>query len=280
MKILDFRVRAPYGGFLQSGFYQDIPFREQVAAGKYNMHLPQSVRDGSMVKLLEEMDALNIVQSVVPARKLFDIDNADMERLTEEYPGRFITFAAVDPANPQEALAEIERYVIHGKCTAVVLEPGFSKVKNLACDDETIYPIYAICQQHDIPIMLGYGGMLHASLKIFQPVQLDNLALDFPELRILCAHGGWPYAQEMIWIALMRKNVYLMPDLYMYNTPGMADYAAAANTVIKDKIIYGSAYPIVSQKESVEKVMNSGIKAEYLPNVFYHNALKFLGKEN
>ena len=84
----------------------------------------------------------------------------------------------------------------------------------------------------------------------------------------------------MIWIALMRKNVYLMPDLYMYNTPGMADYAAAANTVIKDKIIYGSAYPIVSQKESVEKVMNSGIKAEYLPNVFYHNALKFLGKEN
>ena len=167
--------------------------------------------------------------------------------------------------------------MVEGKCTGVVVEPGYGpNNEKMAVNDERMYPIYEICQKHDIPMMLGFGGMLHPSLKLFQPVDIDTVAIDFPELRLLCAHGGWPYAQEMMWIALVRKNVWLMPDLYMYETPGMLDYAMGANTVCKEKIIWGSAYPIVSQKESLDKYLKSGIKEEFLDNVLYKNALRFL----
>ena len=94
---------------------------------------------------------------------------------------------------------------------------------------------------------------------------------------MLLSHGGWPFVQEVIWIALMRKNVYLMPDLYMYATPFTSDYVAAVNTVIKDKIIYGSAYPIVSQRESVAQYMENGVRGEFVENLMFNNALKFLG---
>ncbi|MDO4280452.1 MAG: amidohydrolase family protein [Peptococcaceae bacterium] len=276
-KIIDFRVRVPYGEFLKAGFYSDIPKRTSVASGKYNMHLPQSVFEGSMERLIQEMDELNIVKAVVPARNAFNIPNKEMESLLEDYPGRFITFAQVSPLDGQKALDEIQRYVIEGKCTGVVVEPGYGpKNEKMAVNDERMYPIYDLCQKQDIPMMIGFGGMLHPSLKLFQPVDIDTVAEDFPNLRLLLAHGGWPYVQEMMWVALVRKNVWLMPDLYMYSTPGMVDYAMGANTVVKEKIIWGSAYPIVSQKESLNKYLNSGIYEEFLDNVLYKNALRFL----
>ncbi len=281
MKIIDFRVRVPYGSFLKAGFYSDIPKREKVADGKYNMTLPQSVYQGSMELLLKEMDELNIVKAIVPARKAFHVDNSELVSLLQEYPNRFIAFAAVDPLDGEVALNEIMQYVVNGPCTGVVMEPGYSyERERIAIDDDRVMPIYELCEKENIPMMLGFGGMLHPSLEKMRPVSVDNIALQFPNLRMVLAHGGWPFVQEMTWIALMRKNIYLMPDLYMYKTPFTWDYVAGANTVIKEKIIFGSAYPIVSQKESVHNYLNIGIQSEFLENVMYKNALRFLQMED
>ena len=276
MKIIDFRVRPPYGKYLETGFFADIPFREKVASGKYNMTLPASVRQNSMDLLLQEIDALNIVKSVVPARKAFGMSNDDLVQLLQEYPGRFIGFAGVDGHDGQDALQEIEKYVVQGPLKGVVVEPGFGEDPS-AVDDARMMPIYELCEKKNIPVILGFGGMLHPSLEKMDPKSVDRLALQFPNLRMLLSHGGWPFVQEIVWIALMRKNVYVMPDLYMYATPFTSEYAAAVNTVIKDKIIYGSAYPIVSQKESVEQYLNCGVRGEFLENMMFRNALQFLG---
>lgn len=276
MKIIDFRVRPPYGKYLESGFFADIPFRETVANGKYNMTLPPSVYEHSMDLLLEEMDGLGIVKSVVPARKAFGMSNDDLVQLLAEYPGRFIGFAGIDGNDGEDAVAEIEKYVTNGPLTGVVVEPGFGD-DPMAVDDTRMEPIYAYCEENDIPMVVGFGGMLHPSLDLMDPKSVDRIALRHPNLRILLSHGGWPFVQEVVWIALMRKNVYLMPDLYMYQTPFTVDYAAAVNTVIKDKIIYGSAYPIVSQKESINNYLNCGVRGEFLENMMFNNALQFLG---
>lgn len=276
MKIVDFRVRTPYGKYLESGFFADIPFREKVADGKYNMTLPKSVYQNSMELLIEEMDKENIVKAVVPGRKAFGISNEDLVDLLEKYSGRFIGFAGVDGHDGKEALNEIKKYVIDGPLTGVVIEPGYGD-DPMAVGDDRIEPIYAYCEKYDIPMIVGFGGMLHPSLDLMDPKDVDRIALRHPNLRMLLSHGGWPFVQEVIWIALMRKNVYIMPDLYMYQTPFTVEYVAAANTVIKDKIIYGSAYPIVSQKESVNNYLNCGIHGEFLENVMFNNALKFLG---
>ena len=160
MKIIDFRVRPPYGKYLESGFFVDIPFRETVADGKYNMTLPPSVYEHSMDLLLKEMDALGIVKSVVPARKAFGMSNDDLVQLLAEYPGRFIGFAGIDGHDGDDAVAEIEKYVVDGPLTGVVVEPGFGD-DPMAVDDARMEPIYAYCEEHDIPMVVGFGGMLH-----------------------------------------------------------------------------------------------------------------------
>ena len=52
---------------------------------------------------------------------------------------------------------------------------------------------------------------------------------DFPDLRIVVSHGNWPWVSEILHVAFRRPNVYLSPDMYLYNMPGMDDYLRAAN---------------------------------------------------
>lgn len=280
MKIIDFRVRPPFGSYLTNNFFSNIPFRKTVAEGKYNMDLAPSCVNASMDMLLQEMDELNIVKGVVPARVMGGMVNSELADFLDIYGDRFWGIASADPLNIAKSLEDIDKYVVNGKAVGVVIEPGFSQEETMAVDDERIYPIYEKCEKENIPMVVAFGGMLHRRLSQMQPVQMDNISLDFPKLKMLMSHGGWPYAQEVTWLALCRPNVYIMPDLYIYNTPGMWDYVAAINTVCKEKVIFGSAYPIVSQKESVAQNMNCGIRGQFLENVFYNNALKFLGKES
>ena len=98
----------------------------------------------------------------------------------------------------------------------------------------------------------------------------------FPKLKIGLAHGGWPYVTEICQMAVNRGNLYLAPDFYMIESPGQADYIMAANCLLKDRLMFASAYPLMPLKESSEYYMNSGIKEEILPKVMYQNAAEFL----
>lgn len=75
---------------------------------------------------------------------------------------------------------------------------------------------------------------------------------------------------------MRRGNLYVSPDMYMINTPGSADYIMAANFILRDKMLFGTAYPFVDFQSGVNYYKNCGIKEENLPLIMYENAAKLL----
>ena len=278
MKIIDARVFVPYGTMRTESKFFDVPFRYEMAQRKYNLPMALSAIEASMDRLLQEMDEAGIVKAFTPA--LFGMDgkmeNSEMAEFLSKYGDRFEGFAVAYPHH-EDAVEEIERYVVNGPCRGVVVEPGWGECP-MPINDRRVYPIYEYCEAHDIPMMLGFGGRLNPSLKMFKGEYLDEVLHDFPKLRACAVHGGWPYADDMCWLALMHENFYVMPDVYMCGTPFSDQYMKAANTVVKDKIIFASAYPIVSQKDCIQAYKDAGLREDCYENVFYKNALRFLGE--
>ena len=77
-------------------------------------------------------------------------------------------------------------------------------------------------------------------------------------------------------MALKRPNLYLCPDMYMYNMPGVSDYVMAANTFLSERFLFGTAYPFIGFREGVEQFKALPFKPEVLPNLLYRNAIKAL----
>jgi len=250
--------------------------------------LYEIVLRADMDLFIKEMDEANVVKAVLVGRHAFSefqgsgggykgISNDIVVELMDKYPGRFIGVISVDINHPESALKEIDKYIVNGSCVGVTLEPGYEKpVRNF--DDRILYPIYQKCQEVNAFVILT-GGLVYTELEKTNPGCIDRVALDFPDLKILIGHGGWPWITEILWMALTRPNVYVSPDYYMFNAPGSIDYWLAVNHHMKDKMVFGTAYPFGSFKECIEitkqHVENETVLEQYL----YGNAARFLGLE-
>lgn len=124
--------------------------------------------------------------------------------------------------------------------------------------------------------MMMIGGNGGKNINYSMPWQVEHVALDFPKLPILVAHGGFPWITEMIQVAYHCVNVYLLPDLFMLNMPGAGEYAAAANYILQDQMLFGSAYPFAPVKEAVACVERLGMSKEAKRKFFYDNAARLL----
>ena len=272
--IIDFRVRPPYKSIKESLLYTRKPRSEE----KWGLKTSQSIIEESMELFIEEMDEAGITKAVVPLRRAFGHKNEDLLSLMEEYPERFIGSPCIDPnLDIQLCLQEIRDYVIKGPCSVIMMEPGKCK-EPMHANDKRIWPIYEMCQENKIPVLLSFGGFIPPALCYNNPLEIEEIAMAFPDLTIVVCHAAWPYVQEIIHVAFFQKNVYLVPDMYMVNCAGAQDYIAAANYMLQDKIILGSAYPILSMKENVEYV-KSKVRPEVWPKISYKNAAKILDLE-
>ena len=273
--IIDFRVRPPYKSIKESLLYTRKPRSEE----KWGLKTSRSIIEESMDLFIEEMDEAGITKAVVPLRRAFGHKNEDLLSLMEEYPGRFIGSPCIDPnLDLAVSLKEIQDYVIDGPCSVIMMEPGKCK-EPMHANDKRIWPIYEKCQEHGIPVLLSFGGFIPPALGYNNPLEIEEIATAFPDLTIVVCHAAWPYVQEIIHVAFFQKNVYLVPDMYMVNCAGAQDYIAAANYMLQDKIILGSAYPILSMKENVAYV-KSKVRPEVWEKISYKNAAKVLGFED
>ena len=141
------------------------------------------------------------------------IDNDEVAALVRERPDRLIGVASVDLARPMAAVRELRR---------AVRELGFRALRilpwlwNLPPDDRRYYPLYAECIEHDIPFCLqvGHTGPLAPSEPGRPIPYLDHVALDFPDLRIVGGHIGFPWTSEMISLATKYPNVHIDTSAY------------------------------------------------------------------
>lgn len=140
-----------------------------------------------------------------------------------------------------------------------------------ACTDALYYPLFAECVQLDVPVCLQVGltGPLRGS-ETGRPIHIERSALDFPELKIVCGHIGYPWHQEMIAFATKFPNVYIDTSAYKakrYPTE-LVEYI---KTNGRKKVMFGSNYPMLSPADCLEGIGALGL-GESLDDFLTNNA--------
>jgi len=279
MAVIDFRLRPPVKGFLDMVMYSKADRRDALTR-QHGMPPAPSAQAQSMDMLLAEMESAGVTCGVVMGRYsgLYgSVSNQDVADIVSHWPGRFIGIGSIDPSDRKKAVAQIDEALALG-LRGINLEPGAYATPLLA-DDRRLYPIYAYCEDRNVPVMIMAGGSAGPDLSYTNPVHIDRVAGDFPALKIAITHGAWPWVQEILHVAYRRQNVYVSPDQYLCNLPGMNDYLIAANGYLAERFLYASSYPFIGVKLYADWFRTQPIKPELLDGIMYGNAARFLGLE-
>lgn len=269
--IIDARMRPLYGGFRRQ--------LENSAGQGFNRKLgmpdPPSVVQLSESLMLEEMDEAGITMGIAPGRNghfRYNVSNDEVVDMIEHFNGRFIGIAGLNGADTKQALKDIDAYVVNGPLKGVNLEPG-SMPEPWYAHDRRLYPLYEKCEEHHIPVMLMLGGRAGPDVSYSNPTIVTTLARDFPGINFYVSHGGWPWVQVILGACFWQPNIFIGPDLYFYNSPGQADYIAAAKTFMQDRFLFGTGYPLMPLKECVQQ-FSSCFDENLLEKLFWKNALR------
>jgi uncharacterized protein len=235
----------------------------------------------SLPDFVKELDEAGIDRVVLlnAARKGIQVRpmNEDLAKILNKYPERFLGFAGFDPNNGAQAVQEIE-YAIR--------ELGLSGVKIVASmleldiDDKAFYPCYAKAEELGVPILAHTGSAVIKGVraKYVQPLMIDDVAFDFPDLKIICAHlGGWQY-MDVLGMLVHHRNVYADISFWPLHPlyANMVPWNLLERTV-SDKILLGSDYPAgQTPKEAVEAVRKLPVSQAFKEKILVENASKIL----
>jgi hypothetical protein len=276
MPVIDFRLRPPLAGFLKMALFVETERRDRTAR-IHGFEPAASVREKSMPLLVQEMDRAGVTTGVVIGRnsgRYGSISNDQVAEIVDAYPRRFVGVASIDPTNRKAAADEI-RNAVKRSFRAINIEPGSYPLPMYA-DDRRLYPIYAQCEDAEIPVIIMAGGSAGPDLSYTEPAHVDRVAADFPELKIVFSHGAWPWVHQALHIAFRRPNIYLSPDQYLANMCGMDDYVRAADGFLADRFLYASSYPFTPVDRYAEWFRKLPICPESMEKVMFRNAAKLL----
>jgi uncharacterized protein len=280
--IVDMRVRPPLPAWTSKPQFQQGNYYPARAG----FPRPRSSVEQSMALLLREMDEAGVRLGVVSGRQakepLGTVANDDVAAVLAAHPDRFVGFAAVDAAGASEvALAEIDRCLALPGFKGVVVEPAAATTP-MMLDDRRLYPIYAHCQEREVPLAVTLSAELVRLVgnpwPFASPMPLYAVAQDFPRLQIVITHAAWPAVQEVLGLAFAFPNVWLSPDLYMVgvNMPFAREYVRAANLYLGERLLFGTGYPSRGHVDSVRAFDAWSFAPGVKENVQYRNALRLL----
>ena len=209
------------------------------------------------------------------------IRNEEIAEAAREHGDVLIPFASVDPARP-DAVGRARRLIDeHGV-------KGFKFHPNLQAffpDDHAVYPLYEVIAEAGLPALFhsghsGIGTGLPGGggfrLKYSNPMCVDDVAADFPELQIVLAHPSFPWQDEAISVCLHKANVWI--DLSgwspKYFPPQLVQYA---NTQLRTKVLFGSDFPLITPDRWLADFAEAPFKDEVRPLVLKENAAVLLG---
>ncbi len=195
---------------------------------------------------------------------------------------RVVGFCSVDP-HSRYAVAELRRCVRELGLRGLKLHP---QLQGFDPSDPAVWPIYEEAQELGIPVIFhtgtsGIGAGLPGGgglrLELGRPMRIDPVAASFPDLPIVLAHGGWPWTDEAIAMALHKANVYV--DLSGWSPRYMPEsiWRYSRHPALARKLLYGSDYPFISPERWLEEFRSAPVKDEARPLVLGDNARRVLG---
>ncbi len=210
------------------------------------------------------------------------VRNEEIAEAAAANPDVLIPFASVDPGKGARAVEEAKRLIRDYDFRGFKLHPN---VQAFFPNDPAVYPLYEVIAEAGLPVLFhtghsgigtglpGGGGI---RLKYSNPMHVDDVAVDFPELTIVLAHPSFPWQDEAISVALHKRQVYI--DLSgwspKYFPPILIQYA---NTLLRDRVLFGSDYPLITPERWLADFEQAGFKDEVRPLILKDNAARLLG---
>lgn len=281
MAVIDARVRLPF------------ELRPEEA-----LHLPPDVArqydrvlnltataESTLEDLRAEMDAAGVDHAIVHAEYEFgdgvDAMNAAVATLVDDEPERFSGFGTVSmqPLGVMRATRQVERAAADG-LVGVNVQPSFF---DLPIDDRRLYPVYAKAVECNLTVAV-HSGINYAvthPIRNDHPLQIDQVACDFPDLRLMACHAGWPWAAEMV--AVMRKHPNVCVDFgglsprYVGETgSGWEVMFRFMNSLIADQVYFATDWPVFGMRRALSEWRDLPLKTEVLERLLGANARRLI----
>lgn len=210
------------------------------------------------------------------------LSNEQIAEAAAQHSDVLIPFASVDPARGRAAVQEARRLVTRHGVRGFKFHPS---LQEFWPDDRAVYPLYEAISELGVPALFhsgqtGIGSGVRGGggirLKYSNPMHLDDVAVDFPDLTIIIAHPSFPWQDEALAVATHKPNVYI--DLSgwspRYFPPQLIRYA---NSLLKHKVLFGSDFPLISPDRWLSEFAQLEIKDSVRPLILRENAIIALG---
>jgi predicted TIM-barrel fold metal-dependent hydrolase len=211
------------------------------------------------------------------------IPNDVVATIVERHPERFIPFAGADVLRGMDAVREFEHLVRDRGFRGLSLRPFMI---GLPADDRRYYPLYAKCVELDVPVSIHTSAnWTTVSVNDFgHPRHIDTVAADFPELKIVMSHAGYPWVLEAALVAWKYPHVYIelaahRPRYLATPGTGWEPLLRFGTTTIKDKILFGTGWFLLARPPAqiVEEFRALPVDDEVMQMWLWRNAETLLG---
>jgi predicted TIM-barrel fold metal-dependent hydrolase len=209
-------------------------------------------------------------------------NNDEMLEVASEHLDVLIPFVSIDPHKGKLGVREAKRLMQEFGVRGFKFHPT---MQGFYANDRMAYPLYeaindggAIALFHTGQTGVGSGmpGGMGMRLKYSNPMYMDDVAADFPDLKIILAHPSFPWQEEALSVATHKPNVYI--DLSgwspKYFPPILVRYI---NSILQDKMLFGSDWPVITPDRWLADFAKLEIRDEIRPKVLKANARKILG---
>lgn len=253
------------------------------------LRFPAKFRNGVPIRdYLKIMDRAGVKRSLLIAVRAgdlrekgsFEVPYRRVRDICRRHPGRFSGLAGIDPTRGVQGLKDLEKAVTeYGFVGAHVYPHWFRRPPN----DAIYYPYYAKCSELGIPIQVQVGQNLNYRRSrpfptVDFPIALDRVAIDFPTLKIVGIHLGYPWTDEMISMAWKHENVYIGSDAYAprYWPDAFVHYV---NTYGQDKVLFGTDWPLMTPERAISEIHELQLRKIPMRKLLRDNAVKLYGLE-
>jgi len=260
----------------------DQPTESQRAMGNYFRYVPQHQTVPEMAQMYRKLKMAFVVFTVDGEKGASrGITNEEIAELAHQHADVAIPFASVNPHRGADGVRLARKLIKDYGVKGFKFHPS---VQEFLPNDPMAYPLYEVIAEAKLPALFhtgqtgvgantpGGGGI---RLKYSHPMLLDDVAADFPDMPIILAHPSFPWQEEALSVATHKPQVYI--DLSgwspKYFPPILVQYA---NTLLKDKILFGSDYPVISPEKWIEEFERLPIKPEVRPLIMKQNAARLL----
>jgi predicted TIM-barrel fold metal-dependent hydrolase len=224
------------------------------------------------------MDKANIEKCVISTGA-----NTITSEIISLFPNRVVGFAHLSAFDGMRAVRELERLVREEGFRGLSVASLYDQVR---ASDARYYPLYAKCVELGIPVRI-YTAMTYANDRPYElghPRELDRVAIDFPELKMIAGLAGWPWINDIVGLLRRHPNLYAdtaahRPRHFATKGSGWEQFLQFGNTLLQDKIMVGLSWSLLglSMEEAIKEYLALPLKDSVKEKWMYHNAVRFFG---